>query len=86
VSVSMFQSALPRRERPEGNTSAFSVLTFQSALPRRERHPMTHTEPDALAFQSALPRRERRRQRLGVRDNACFNPRSREGSDKPEEK
>ena len=33
----VFQSTLPRRERPQPNSESTTILPFQSTLPRRER-------------------------------------------------
>ena len=37
--IPMFQSTLPRRERPKQSESTMHTLMFQSTLPRRERPP-----------------------------------------------
>ena len=79
----IFQSTLPRRERPRPDTDNLQKLLFQSTLPRRER-PFP-SFPDAggdAGFQSTLPRRERPpRLVLSGRNTKHFNPRSRVGSD-----
>ena len=55
----IFQSTLPRRERPILPTQSASPLLFQSTLPRRERPDSFQHKPDTSLFQSTLPRRER---------------------------
>ena len=100
----MFQSTLPRRERPKTHTTLQTPCSFQSTLPRRERPYSFSTIPYESMFQSTLPRRERpvpcrtRDILLWVSIHAPakgatvtydasdpakggFNPRSREGSD-----
>ena len=61
VAIKVFQSTLPRRERPGGEWDCFNPQAFQSTLPRRER--LHHLFPVFLflLFQSTLPRRERPR-------------------------
>ena len=54
-----FQSTLPRRERPVGDTRVTVTPTFQSTLPRRERLTYSNTSINPTLFQSTLPRRER---------------------------
>ena len=55
----IFQSTLPRRERPRFASSIFTFRLFQSTLPRRERPRLRKTAKRHAAFQSTLPRRER---------------------------
>ena len=59
-SALIFQSTLPRRERPSGVRAAwvFGNL-FQSTLPRRERQQHMNGSGQMKRFQSTLPRRER---------------------------
>ena len=81
LSISLFQSTLPRRERPIFFVVTPSLSGFQSTLPRRERHHVTSNIHSKCTFQSTLPRRERRSMwRTGSRAGCC-NPRSHEGSD-----
>ena len=81
VKASIFQSTLPRRERPSINVSNSSRVQFQSTLPRRERQMPNSLNCSTIQFQSTLPRRERLRAYLRHHLSAYFNPRSREGSD-----
>ena len=77
----VFQSTLPRRERPYKPDQYSKVVQFQSTLPRRERLTCVAVVTLPRSFQSTLPRRERQR---GMEDAAMqtgFNPRSHEGSD-----
>ena len=60
VKASIFQSTLPRRERPSINVSNSSRVQFQSTLPRRERQMPNSLNCSTIQFQSTLPRRERR--------------------------
>jgi hypothetical protein len=77
----LFQSTLPRGERPRIIAEYQAMTGFQSTLPRGER--LRHlTSPEArLAFQSTLPRGERQTPPPAPSRPACFNPRSRVGSD-----
>ena len=60
------------------------ISSFQSTLPRRERPQLIREVNVPNTFQSTLPRRERQghQDATGGRD-FYFNPRSREGSDRP---
>ena len=80
-----FQSTLPRRERPEQDIRYAQEVQFQSTLPRRERLRPLKDSVQYCQFQSTLPRRERLHRRRYKRFYNYFNPRSREGSDKPSE-
>ena len=78
---SIFQSTLPRRERPGVVFSSHGDMVFQSTLPRRER-------PFGAAFSiSRADFNPRSREGSDVDVRRCreyradFNPRSREGSD-----
>ena len=78
----IFQSTLPRRERPFTHVTHTVSILFQSTLPRRERRKYSAWQCLYLQFQSTLPRRERRIDRTLNCVRLCyFNPRSREGSD-----
>ena len=57
----VFQSTLPRRERPQWARKSHRNRRFQSTLPRRERHATGYDVLTAAIFQSTLPRRERLR-------------------------
>ena len=81
ISRLIFQSTLPRGERPCRKSSSSSGLLFQSTLPRGERLMLGGTYEHEKAFQSTLPRGERRIQVSHCRRLPNFNPRSREGSD-----
>ena len=59
-------------------------LQFQSTFPRRERPMMSVLISSGTVFQSTFPRRERQRLPYSFRRPAySFNPRSREGNDRP---
>ena len=55
----MFQSTLPRRERPGEEDAGCRGCEFQSTLPRRERPLFEYRVYIVMLFQSTLPRRER---------------------------
>ena len=78
----MFQSTLPRRERPYKPDQYSKVVQFQSTLPRRERLTCVAVVTLPRSFQSTLPRRERPFHLFLEFHFCCFNPRSHEGSDK----
>ena len=80
--VNLFQSTLPREERPRLTSNCCCVLVFQSTLPREERLSIVLFARFLLVFQSTLPREERLH--LDSRGHfLCryFNPRSHERSD-----
>ena len=60
----LFQSTLPRGERPKSTAAPYPIWSFQSTLPRGERPGLTWGVEAKLLFQSTLPRGERR-QRQG---------------------
>ena len=78
----VFQSTLPRGERPIDDKLFHVFIGFQSTLPRGERPQICGKKISTKLFQSTLPRGERHalsvRLSLGI---TCFNPRSRAGSD-----
>ena len=80
--VWIFQSTLPRKERPASAFSFVSSVTFQSTLPRKERPDF---DPPFLmfhVFQSTLPRKERQGSVTQFTGSiADFNPRSHARSD-----
>ena len=81
ILVWKFQSALPRRERPEEWQAVDALAKFQSALPRRERQKNTVLPQKISNFN---PRsREGSDFAFGYVSayHSNFNPRSREGSD-----
>ena len=57
--LNIFQSTLPRRERPATIKLVTAIFPFQSTLPRRERPRAFSVFPGSCIFQSTLPRRER---------------------------
>ena len=78
----IFQSALPRGERPVADRMRAVDEKFQSALPRGERRFCSGLLVLVfLSFQSALPRGERLWYAKIIKTSTDFNPRSREGSD-----
>ena len=58
----IFQSTLPRGERPCMATSSIRTFGFQSTLPRGERPCMATSSIRTFGFQSTLPRGERQYQ------------------------
>ena len=77
----LFQSTLPRGERPFTDNAILIAFQFQSTLPRGERLPFQQPKHTINIFQSTLPRGERRPNAVYHVLYAYFNPRSREGSD-----
>ena len=79
---SVFQSTLPREERPLQHQLGLHRRIFQSTLPREERQILILFNRFECLFQSTLPREERPalllRQTIYSPD---FNPRSHERSD-----
>ena len=57
--IYVFQSTLPRRERPISAIFEMSFDSFQSTLPREERRLMMRYKSSGVVFQSTLPREER---------------------------
>ena len=55
----LFQSTLPRGERPQPVAKSVPWLSFQSTLPRGERRTRNVTIHLQITFQSTLPRGER---------------------------
>ena len=55
----IFQSTLPREERPGGKTLTDTTTLFQSTLPREERQSRPYNFSITSRFQSTLPREER---------------------------
>ena len=77
----IFQSALPRGERPIPRESSLIGILFQSALPRGER--LYNTDPDR-ALENFNPRSREGSDTAMIMiivSTIYFNPRSREGSD-----
>ena len=60
VATVLFQSTLPRGERPVHALQALSSSLFQSTLPRGERRISLVHKGKVARFQSTLPRGERR--------------------------
>ena len=81
---SVFQSTLPREERPLQHQLGLHRRIFQSTLPREERQILILFNRFECLFQSTLPREERRGiASLGSLFKIYFNPRSHERSDLP---
>ena len=55
----LFQSTLPRGERPRSVPCSIAFVVFQSTLPRGERRKASSRPARASVFQSTLPRGER---------------------------
>ena len=78
---SVFQSTLPRRERPFFVPRMRGENIFQSTLPQRERQNHSSRLIQWTKFQSTLPQRERPHCSKLKPEITDFNPRSRKGSD-----
>ena len=65
-----------------GRTWYFSVIMFQSTLPHGERLQANVNSAATKLFQSTLPHGERLSPIMSAINIACFNPRSRMGSDR----
>ena len=77
----LFQSTLPRRERPDAVHRRASKQYFNPRS-REGSDGMNHeTWLEYRKFQSTLPRRERPQHQKEIFVQIYFNPRSREGSD-----
>ena len=83
VSVRIFQSTLPRRERRASYETRTSGRCYFNPRSREGSDSSANSIINRQTlFQSTLPRRERPYNRSGqLRDHRYFNPRSREGSD-----
>ena len=80
--ATLFQSTLPRRERPPILILSDHRCRISIHAPAKGATLMRHSRQQAPKFQSTLPRRERRCRPGHYREpRANFNPRSREGSD-----
>ena len=78
----LFQSTLPRGERPRSSARPARRHRFQSTLPRGERPSHARIFAVSREFQSTLPRGERRVPIRGTQKGyRSFNPRSHGGSD-----
>ena len=80
--IPMFQSTLPRGERPQHLAQLLVIEGFQSTLPRGERHLCADQSDSLTTFQSTLPRGERPFTAPLYCGILSFNPRSRGGSDR----
>ena len=82
ASSSVFQSTLPREERPPTVDISSGIVPFQSTLPREERPNQTTGTKQNNIFQSTLPREERHSfSAIMFCITKYFNPRSHERSD-----
>ena len=82
LSVIIFQSTLPRRERPAYRRRQRWAKGISIHAPAKGATiGVLQTGLYRLLFQSTLPRRERRPLLASCRCGSDFNPRSREGSD-----
>ena len=59
IHIFLFQSTLPREERPFPCINSIINVLFQSTLPREERQRYVNLQQFVLIFQSTLPREER---------------------------
>ena len=79
--LNIFQSTLPREERPGEAVNFVTSSTFQSTLPREERRKIKNKKGGFTIFQSTLPREERHGGVFVITLYSDFNPRSHERSD-----
>ena len=78
----VFQSTLPRRERPAGQESTvYRTIYFNPRSREGSDESQYHYASTSSPFQSTLPRRERLCCLDAIIQLQDFNPRSREGSD-----
>ena len=78
----LFQSTLPRRERPRTGRTLVQNEHVSIHAPTKGATLMSRPSFCSLGFQSTLPRRERQRINRGISARIHrFNPRSHEGSD-----
>ena len=81
--IYVFQSTLPRRERPISAIFEMSFDSFQSTLPREERHYRLCNRPYGSKISIHAPARGATAEAIRIRGSGqYFNPRSRERSDK----
>ena len=78
-----FQSTRPRRARRLHGKVLFALPMFQSTRPRRARHLRRNSISGPSLFQSTRPRRARQPVKEIDHHDKCFNPRAREGCDRP---
>ena len=80
--IYVFQSTLPRRERPISAIFEMSFDSFQSTLPREERHYRLCNRPYGSKISIHAPARGATAEAIRIRGSGqYFNPRSRERSD-----
>ena len=77
----VFQSTLPRGERPVPARCTWSMMFISIHAPTRGATLDTGRVSSYITFQSTLPRGERRRSIRSFPRSENFNPRSHEGSD-----
>ena len=77
----IFQSTLPRRERPTIDPKQYTLLNFNPRSREGSDNRPEYNQSKHYKFQSTLPRRERQTSSASGNHGADFNPRSREGSD-----
>ena len=78
----IFQSTLPRRERPSGRANRVDVAAnFNPRSREGSDNVLDDNNFSVIGFQSTLPRRERPGTESSDGVIGYFNPRSREGSD-----
>ena len=78
----LFQSTLPRRERPDAAAPILAGKNISIHAPAKgATHRRDWVRGNSKKFQSTLPRRERLSAVVIVPSVGNFNPRSREGSD-----
>ncbi len=81
----VFQSTLPRRERPGQDDECNWLQAFQSTLPRRERHSSLHLPSKEKHFNPRSHAGSDGALITRVQPRIDFNPRSHAGSDRYEE-
>ena len=80
--ISLFQSTLPRRERPNKSFVDALNIKFQSTLPRRERPSQVRNSNYNFSVSIHAPTKGATlKASHRAESDGCFNPRSHEGSD-----
>ena len=82
----IFQSTLPRGERPENPLLICRTVGISIHTPAWGATTVDEVLPENTTFQSTLPRGERRSMYVTIRNYIDFNPHSRVGSDPEMEK
>ena len=81
IKEALFQSTLPRRERPMLSGEEAGRCQFQSTLPRRERRFFLWIFTKSRSFNPRSHEGSDKKADKSVKGRCGFNPRSHEGSD-----